>query len=206
MVALGERLLAHLNGGNPAHSLPILEGEEGPLKKFCLLTAKPILYACNVGADDLGKHASNPHVGAVRDYARDHPPARIVEVSVQLEEELAHLSPEEARQFLDGLGVGNGGMEELIRCCYELLDLASFFTAGEKEVRAWTFRRGMKAPACAGIIHGDFEKGFIKAEVVSCGDLEKFGSMGEARAAGRYRLEGKDYEFQDGDVAIFRFN
>ena len=123
-----------------------------------------------------------------------------------MEEDLVDLSEEEAKEFLADMGVKDSGASGLIRASYDLLGLASYFTAGEKEVRAWTFRKGMKAPQCAGVIHTDFESGFIKAEVVSYEDLVTAGSVQSAREAGKYRLEGKDYEFKDGDVTLFRFN
>ncbi|MDR2677775.1 MAG: redox-regulated ATPase YchF [Puniceicoccales bacterium] len=201
-----ERLLEHFNGGHPARTLPIAPEEESLLHRLFLLSAKPVIYACNVAEDELADASNNPHVKKVYDYARGHPPAVTCVVSAAVEEELSRLPIGEAKQYLSELGVRDSGIPDLIRKSYELLNLASFFTAGEKEVRAWTFRRGMKAPQCAGVIHSDFEKGFIKAEVVAFEDFKKFGNPHEARAAGRYRLEGKDYTFQDGDVVVFRFN
>ena len=127
-------------------------------------------------------------------------------ICAKLEEDLSDLSPEESAQYLKELGVEDSGVSELIRKAYDLLGLASYFTAGEKEVRAWTFKKGMTAPQCAGVIHTDFEKGFIKAEIVSYDDLLSAGSVAHAREAGKYRLEGKEYVFKDGDVALFRFN
>jgi GTP-binding protein YchF len=206
MCGICERLLEHFNGGHPARTLPIAPEKEPLLHRLFLLSAKPVIYACNVAEDELADATNNSHVKKVYDYARSHPPAVTCIVSAAVEEELGQLPADEARQYLAELGTKDSGISDLIRKSYELLNLASFFTAGEKEVRAWTFRRGMKAPQCAGVIHGDFEKGFIKAEVVAYEDLKKFGNPHEARAAGRYRLEGKDYIFQDGDVAIFRFN
>ncbi|MDR3117790.1 MAG: redox-regulated ATPase YchF [Puniceicoccales bacterium] len=202
--ALAERLVKHLGNGQEALSLPLGEGEGDYLGSMCLLTAKPVLYVCNVAEADLAGE-SGP-VLALRRYAEGHGPAAVCAVSARLEEELGDLDPSDAAQLLAELGVADSGVDRLIRMAYELLRLASFFTAGEKETRAWTFRRGMRAAACAGVIHGDFEKGFIRAEVVSFADLFRFGSMAEARAAGRYRMEGKDYRFQDGDVALFRFS
>ncbi|MDR2664601.1 MAG: redox-regulated ATPase YchF [Puniceicoccales bacterium] len=204
--ALMERLIEHIDGGQPAHTLSIAEEEMLPLRRLCLLTAKPILYACNVAEDDLAHPESNPHWQAVRAYAEAHRPAEVCAVSARLEEDLGELSPEEAQKFLAELSVSDSGVSELIARSYRLLSLASFFTAGEKEVRAWTFRVGMRAPACAGVIHGDFEKGFIRAEVVAFEDLVRYDGVAGARAAGRYRLEGKDYEMRDGDVVNFRFN
>jgi GTP-binding protein YchF len=201
---LAERLLEHFNAARPAHSLPLNEGEEEILGRFCLLTAKPILYVCNVAADELTNSAKNSHVAAVFDYSLKHPPSEVCVISAQLEEDLGDLSLEEARRFLMDLGVEDSGVSKFIGRAYRLLHLGSFFTAGLPEVRAWTFRLGLRAPACAGIIHSDFEKNFIKAEVVSFEDLKKFGTVAEARSAGRYRMEGRNYIFQDGDVAHFR--
>ncbi|MDR3316761.1 MAG: redox-regulated ATPase YchF [Puniceicoccales bacterium] len=204
--SLAERLIVHLDEGRPAHGLPVTETEEPLLKKFCLLSAKPVLYACNVGTEELADSRKNPHVAAVIAHSRANPPAEICVIGAQLEEELGDFPPEEAKKFIVSLGIGGSGVEELIRKAYKLLHLASFFTAGIQEVRAWTFREGMRAPACAGVIHGDFERGFIKAEIVSFGDLRRHGTVAEARAAGRYRMEGRDYVFQDGDVVHFRFS
>src|SRR5690606_1792950 len=167
---------------------------------------KPVLYACNVAEGDLADTATNPHVQAVRQYVREHHGAAAVVVSARIEAELAELPAAEAKEYLESLGVAESGVSALIRETYELLGLSSYFTAGEKEVRAWTFHRGMKAPQCAGVIHSDFEKGFIKAEVVAYADLVAAGSIAAAREAGKYRLEGKEYAFLDGDVALFRFN
>jgi GTP-binding protein YchF len=206
--ALVERLIAHLSRGEAALQLPLEDGEKELLPSLCLLTSKPVLYACNVAEDELADAGKrNAEVQAVQNHvAAGHPPSAVCTVSARLEEELGDLEPDEAGQLLSDLGVRDSGVGELIRRSYELLQLASFFTAGEKETRAWTFRRGMLAPACAGVIHGDFEKGFIRAEVVSCDDLRRCGSMASARAAGRYRLEGRDYQMQDGDVVLFRFS
>ncbi|MDR2341283.1 MAG: redox-regulated ATPase YchF [Puniceicoccales bacterium] len=200
-----ERLLEHFNEGFPARTLPIASEEAILLHRLFLLSAKPVIYACNVAEHELADASSNLHVKKVYDYARDHPPSDACIVSASAEEELGQLPSEEAGQYLAELGVMDSGVSDLIRKSYRLLNLASFFTAGEKEVRAWTFRKGMKASQCAGVIHGDFEKGFIKAEVVAFEDLKKFGNSHEARAAGKYRLEGKDYVFTDGDVVVFRF-
>jgi len=135
-----------------------------------------------------------------------HHDAAYVPISARIESELIDLSPEDAKAFLKDLGVDDSGVSSLIRGTYELLGLQTYFTAGEKEVRAWTIKKGWKAPQAAGVIHTDFEKGFIKAEVVSYADLTRLGSTAAAREAGKYRLEGKEYVFQDGDVALFRFN
>lgn len=204
-VALLEPLIAHLNEGKPATTFPVPEGEEARLRNFFLLSAKPTLFACNVAEGDLADPSQNPHVQAVREWVEAHTASRACVICSKLEEEMAELSPDEAASFLAELGVTDSGVSQLIQQTYRLLGLESFFTAGEKEVRAWTFIRGMKAPQCAGVIHTDFEKGFIKAEVVAYDDLVTAGSTAAAREAGKYRLEGKDYRFKDGDVVLFRF-
>ena len=205
-VALLEKLLPHLNSGKPISAMELGEEEEERLKTFNLLSGKPILYACNIPEDELANGDANPYVQQVKKYAQEHHGAGSCVISAKLEAEISELSPEEAKEFLKDLGVDDSGVSQLIRASYELLGLASYFTAGEKEVRAWTFKKGMKAPECAGVIHSDFEQGFIKAEVVSYKDLVELGSTQKAREAGKYRLEGKDYVFKDGDVALFRFN
>ena len=204
-VDLLTRLVAHLNAGKPAASLPVADDERARLKSFALLSSKSVLYACNVAETDLAKPDANPHVQAVRKYVADHHGCESVVICAQVEAELCDLPPAEAAEFLASLGVADSGVSALIRGAYHLLGLATYFTAGEKEVRAWTFRNGMTAPQCAGVIHTDFEKGFIKAEVVAYEDLKSLGSVAAARDAGKYRLEGKEYLFKDGDVALFRF-
>ena len=201
-----ERVLAHLNEGRPALTMDLPEEERARLLGFGLLTAKPTLYACNVSDADLKAPEENPHVQTVRTFARDHHGAGSCVICSKLEEELVELNPDEAMEFLADLGVADSGVSQLIQATYELLGLASYLTAGEKEVRAWTFRKGMKAPACAGVIHTDFERGFIKAEVVAYEALAALGSYAAAREAGKYRIEGKDYLMKDGDVVLFRFN
>jgi ribosome-binding ATPase len=205
-LALIEKLLPHLNANKPAVTFEIADEEVPVMKNLFLLSAKPVLYAANVAEGDLANFAANQHVQAVEKYAREHHAAACTVISARIEAELIDLSPEEAREFLADLGVDDSGVSSLIRTTYDLLGLATYFTAGEKEVRAWTIIRGMKAPQAAGVIHTDFEKGFIKAEVVSYEDLSTLGSVQAAREAGKYRLEGKEYVFKDGDVALFRFN
>ncbi len=204
--ALLTRVVAHLNEGKPANLIEVKDEDVGRLRSYFLLTNKPILYACNVGEGDLADIANNPYVNAVRTYAKEQHDAQTCVICSKIEAELAELAPDEAKEYLRELGVEDSGVSQLIRTSYELLGLASYFTAGEKEARAWTFTKGMTAPQCAGVIHTDFEKGFIKAEVVAYDDLVKAGSVAAAREAGKYRLEGKDYIFKDGDVAVFRFN
>jgi GTP-binding protein YchF len=205
-IALLERLMPHLNAGKPANVLPVHEDEARLLRLFQLLSAKPVIYACNVAEEDLAKAEENPFVSKVAGFVREHHDAAYVPISARIESELVDLAPDEARAFLRDLGVADSGVSSLIRATYSLLGLITFFTAGEKEARAWTIRNGWKAPQAAGVIHSDFEKGFIKAEIVSYGELARLGSIAAAREAGKYRLEGRDYVFRDGDVALFRFS
>ncbi|HEY5228214.1 MAG TPA: redox-regulated ATPase YchF [Opitutaceae bacterium] len=201
-----ERLVPHLNSNQPANILQANEDEVKMLKLFQLLTAKPVIYACNVAESELAAADKNPFVQKVAEFVKAHHDAAYVPISARIESELIDLAPEEAKAFLKDLGVDDSGVSSLIRATYALLGLQTYFTAGEKEVRAWTVKKGWKAPQAAGVIHTDFEKGFIKAEVVSYADLSTLGSVAAARDAGKYRLEGKEYVFQDGDVALFRFN
>jgi GTP-binding protein YchF len=201
-----ERLVPHLNSNTPANLLKATEDEVKMLKLFQLLTAKPVIYACNVAESELAVAEKNPFVQKVAEFVKAHHDAAYVPISARIESELIDLAPEEAKAFLKDLGVDDSGVSSLIRATYALLGLQTYFTAGEKEVRAWTVKKGWKAPQAAGVIHTDFEKGFIKAEVVSYADLSTLGSVAAARDAGKYRLEGKEYVFQDGDVALFRFN
>ena len=206
-MALLQKLEPHLNAGKTANVLPgATDDEKAMMKLFQLLTAKPVLFACNVAESDLATADQNPFVQKVAEYVRTHHDAAYVPISAKIEAELIDLPPEDAKAFLADLGVSDSGVSNLIRGAYSLLGLQTYFTAGEKEVRAWTIKKGWKAPQAAGVIHTDFEKGFIKAEVVSYEDLARLGSTAAAREAGKYRLEGKEYVFQDGDVALFRFN
>ncbi len=206
-VELLERLQAHLDGGAPASSLADISPEDLPrIKSFFLLTSKPVIFACNVGEEDISNSGANAYVNRVSEFAKKTHNAEVCAICARLEEELGELSADESAAYLKELGVSDSGVSQLIRDTYDLLGLASYFTAGEKEVRAWTFTKGMTAPQCAGVIHTDFERGFIKAEVVSYDDLIAAGSVAHAREAGKYRLEGRDYLFKDGDVALFRFN
>jgi hypothetical protein len=205
-MAVLERLAPHLNAGKPANILGANEEEARLLKHFQLLSAKPVIYACNVAEAELATAEANPFVQKVAEFVKAHHDAAYVPISARIEAELIDLAPDEAKAFLKDLGVDDSGVSSLIRATYSLLGLQTYFTAGEKEVRAWTIKRGWKAPQAAGVIHTDFEKGFIKAEVVSYTDLSALGSVAAAREAGKYRLEGKDYVFRDGDVALFRFN
>jgi ribosome-binding ATPase len=211
--ALLEKLIPHLNDGKPAITLNISPEERPLLRSFFLLTAKPTIFACNVAESDLagisadgaGSKAAR-HVAAVSGYVRTHLATEAVVISAQIESELIDLSPEEASEYLSGIGVSESGAGALIRSVYHLLGLRTYFTTGEKETRAWTIREGDKAPAAAGVIHSDFERGFIAAETVHFNELIQLGSFAKSREAGRLRIEGKEYAVKDGDVLEFRFN
>ncbi len=205
-LALLEKLSPHLNANKPANTLAATDDEVRLMKHFQLLSAKPVIYACNVAEGDLATAKDNVFIKPVAEFVRTHHDAAYVPISARIESELIDLSPEEAKAFLLDLGVTDSGVSSLIRETYSLLGLITYFTAGEKEARAWTITRGTKAPQAAAVIHTDFEKGFIKAEVVSYDDIVKYGSTAAAREAGKYRLEGKEYVFVDGDVALFRVN
>src|SRR5882724_8562123 len=200
------KLEPHLNAGKPAITLPLTAEEKAIANGFFLLTDKPTIFAANVKESDLATADSNPHVQKVRDYARKHIACETVVISAQIESDLIDLSPEEAKEFLQALGVLESGIGALIRSTYHLLGLRTYFTAGEKEVRAWTIRAGDTAPKAAGVIHTDFERGFIKAETVAYDDLVQCGSVSAAREKGLYRMEGKEYVVEDGDVLLFKFN
>ncbi len=189
----------------PARTIEFNEEQQKIVKGFQLLTMKPVLYVANIGEDDVANANNNNYVQLVQDFAeKDH--AEVVVICARIEEEIAELEPEEKAAFLQELGIQESGLDQMIRKAYHLLGLATFFTAGVQEVRAWTFKKGMKAPQCAGIIHSDFERGFIRAETVSYDDLVAYGSFNKAKEAGKVRLEGKDYIVQDGDIMHFRFN
>jgi ribosome-binding ATPase len=205
-LAVAEKLAAHLNSGRRALTLSLSPEEQAIAGRLFLLTSKPILFAANVAEEGLAGAASSPHVSAVRHYAETHLGTEAVVVSARIEAELADLSEEEAREYLGSLGVAESGVGALIHATYHLLGLRTYFTASEKEVRAWTIHSGDTAPAAAGVIHSDFERGFIKAETVSYEDLAASGSMMAAREKGLVRQEGKDYTVQDGDVMLFKFN
>ncbi|WP_088006237.1 redox-regulated ATPase YchF [Indiicoccus explosivorum] len=189
----------------PARSVELTDDERHIAKNFHLLTIKPMLYVANVSEEEIADPSDNEYVAKVREFAEGDN-AEVVVVCAKIEEEMAELDDEEKEMFLEELGIKEAGLDQLIRATYQLLGLATYFTAGEQEVRAWTFRKGMKAPQCAGIIHSDFERGFIRAETVAYEDLVEAGSMGRAKEAGRVRQEGKEYVVKDGDVMLFRFN
>ena len=206
-LALAEKLLPHLDAGRPALTADLGPEEKALLKGFFLLSSKPTLFACNVGENDLaGDSPAAKFVQAVREYATAHLGSEAVVISAQIESELADLPAEEAKEFLAGLGVTDSGVSQLIRAAYHLLGLRTYLTTGPKETRAWTIHSGDKAPAAAGVIHSDFERGFIAAQIIAFDDLMAFGSEAKAKEAGKLRLEGKEYVVQDGDVVEFRFN
>lgn len=210
-IELGQKILPHLDSGMPASTADLTDDEKKLLQTFFLLSAKPVLFAANVREEDLalleqGDYSSNPHVKAVEEYAKSHHGTGTVVVSAQIESELSELPPEEAKEYLEGLGVSDSGVGKLIRGAYTLLGLRTYFTYGPKETRAWTIRAGDKAPAAAGVIHSDFERGFIAAETMAFTDLDSLGSAAKCREAGKLRIEGKEYEVKDGDVMEFRFN
>lgn len=200
------KIEATLDAGKPALLTELSAEERGLSIPFFLLTDKRTIFACNVKESDLASADQNPYVQRVRDYATTHLACEAVVISAQIESDLVDLEPEEAREFLKELGVKESGVGGLIRATYHLLGLRTFFTAGEKEVRAWTIHAGDTAPKAAGVIHSDFERGFIKAETVAYDDLIQCGSVAAARAKGLYRMEGKDYIVADGDVMLFKFN
>ncbi|GGM28546.1 ribosome-binding ATPase YchF [Paraliobacillus quinghaiensis] len=189
----------------PARSLSFTDDQEKLVKGLHLLTSKPILYVANVGEDELLDADTNPNVIKVREFAENEK-AEVIVISAKVESEIAELDGEEKEMFLEELGIAESGLDQLIKATYHLLGLATYFTAGEQEVRAWTFVKGIKAPQAAGIIHTDFERGFIRAETVSYDHLVDAGSMAGAKEKGNVRLEGKDYLVKDGDVMHFRFN
>jgi len=176
----------------------------GVLKELHFLTDKPVIFCANVSDDDVTGEG-NPHVAALREYAAKGG-SELVVICAQMEADLAGLSDAEAKEFLESYGLKESSLDRTIKLAYHTLGLASYFTAGPKEVRAWTFRRGWKAPKCAGVIHTDFEKGFIRAEVIAFDDYVKNGGVAGARSAGALRPEGKEYQMQDGDVVEFLFN
>ena len=184
--------------------LKFTEEELKILKPFNFLTLKPIIYMANISEDDLIED-SNTYVDKVREYASQEN-SSVITVCAKIESELSDLNEEEKINFLNELGIAESGLDKLIKATYDLLGLATYFTAGTDECRAWTFKKGMKAPECAGIIHTDFERGFIRAEIMSYSDLEKYGDEKSVRESGKMRLEGKEYIMQDGDICHFRFN
>lgn len=203
-VELLERAKAHLEAGKPIRTMQSDEKERETLKGMFLLTTKPVIYAANISENDIAE-SDNPLVDALK-AAVANENAEVITICAQVEEEIAELSPDEKQAFIEELGIGESGLDKLVKACYRLLGLISYLTAGPKEVRAWTIERGTKAPQAAGKIHTDFERGFIRAEVVPFETLKELGSMNACKEKGLIRSEGKDYVMQDGDVVVFRFN
>jgi ribosome-binding ATPase len=201
-----KKIEPHLNAGKPALTLELTPEDKAVSRLFWLMTDKPTIFACNVKESDLATADKNPFVLKVREYTKSHFACEAVVISAQIESDLVDLSEAEAKEFLKELGVAESGVGALIRATYHLLGLRTYFTAGEKEVRAWTIHNGDTAPKAAGVIHSDFERGFIKAETVAYDDLVKLGSVAAAREKGLYRMEGKEYVVKDGDVLLFKFN
>ena len=187
----------------PIRNINLTEDEIVPIKAFNFITLKPIIYVANIKEDDL--LSDNEYVKKVKEYAEKENNS-VITMCAKIESELAELEESDKKQFLSELGIASSGLDKLIFATYNLLGLQTFFTSGPDECRAWTFRKGMTAKECAGIIHSDIERGFIKAEVVSFDDLEKYGDEKKVQEAGKLRIEGKDYLVQDGDICYFRFN
>jgi len=200
-----ERIREALYNDQPARSVELDDDEKLLVRDLHLITSKPVLYAANVSESEAANADGNPLVQAVRAYAESEG-AEVVPISAKVEAEIAELDGEDKALFLEELGIKESGLDRLIKAAYKLLGLQTYFTAGEQEVRAWTIRKGTKAPQAAGVIHSDFERGFIRAEVVSYEDFVAAGSMNAVRERGQLRLEGKDYVVQDGDIMHFRFN
>ena len=199
------RLNQALKDQTPIRALNLTKDELKIIKNCSFLTAKPMVYVCNVSDDELSDFSNNEYVKKVEELANKNQSKTVV-ISAKIEQELGELEPEEREMFMEELGINRSGLDELVAVSYDLLGLKTFLTAGPQEVRAWTFKNGMKAPECAGIIHSDFQKGFIRAETISYEDLIEAGSEAKAKENGKFRLEGKDYVAKDGDVFHFRFN
>ena len=201
LVKLKDALVA----GTPVRLLELNDTDREYLKNYGLLTGKPVIYVANMSDVEINEPESNEYYAAVKKFA-DSEGSECIAICAKMEEELAGLSKEEKREFLDELGIERSGLDQIIRAAYHLLGLRTFFTVGEPECRAWTFREGMLAPQCAGIIHTDFEKGFIRAEIYSYDDLMEYKTEASLKEHGKIRLEGKEYPMKDGDVVFFRFN
>lgn len=204
-VAVLKKVKDALEAGKPARSVDLDKEELLLIKAFSLLTLKPMIYIANMSEEEIADPQSNPHYLKVKEFAEaEH--NQVVAICAKIEEELSGLDKEEKNEFLQELGIPESGLDKVIKAAYKILDLRTFLTAGEQECRAWTFRKGMLAPQCAGVIHTDFEKGFIRAECYKFTDIDELESELAVKEAGKLRLEGKDYEVQDGDVLHFRFN
>ena len=202
----GQILLAHLNEGKPARTAKLDEDQQAVVNDWFLLTMKKVIYAANIGEDDLGKDESELElVKPVRELAESEG-AQVLVICAQVEEDISQMEPDEKQMFLEDMGIGVSGLDRLVVLGYKLLGLISYLTAGPQEVRAWTITNGTKAPQAAGKIHSDFERGFIRAEIVAYDDLVREGSMAACKEKGLIRSEGKEYVMKDGDVTLFRFN
>ena len=202
----GQLLLAHLNAGKPARTAPLNDEQRAAVHDWFLLTMKKVIYAANIGEEDLGKDENAlPLVQPVREIAEAEG-AQVLVICAQVEEDISQMEPDEKQMFLEDMGIGQSGLDRLVTLSYSLLGLISYLTAGPKEVRAWTIEKGTKAPQAAGKIHSDFERGFIRAEIVPYEDLVREGSINACKEKGLVRSEGKDYVMKDGDVTLFRFN
>ena len=199
-----EKAKENLEKGISLRSVDFTDEELSAIKSFSFLTLKPIIYLANIDEDEIGKE-DNEYVKTVKEYAKKEN-SQVVKLCAKVEEDLSELDDEDKKEMLEALGIEESGLEQLVQATYKKLGLRTFFTVGPDEVRAWTFKEGMNAKKCAGIIHTDFEKGFIKAEIMSYEDLIKYGDELKVKEAGRLRLEGKDYLMQDGDICHFRFN
>lgn len=199
------KLKQALEAGKAARSVGLNEEEKDLIKDVYLLTSKPILYIANVSEEQLADIENDKYFNEVRDYAKNEN-AKVIPLCVKIEEELSSLEGEDKKEMLEALGLEESGLDKVVKASYDLLGLMSFLTAGEPEVRAWTIKKGTKAPEAAGKIHSDIQRGFIKAEVVSFEDLVREGSMNAVREKGLLRMEGKEYIMQDGDIVLFRFN
>ncbi len=205
-VDMAERLYNHLESGKPARTCPMTDDEREMVEGWFLLTTKPVIYAANISEDALGGDLSDiPGLDKVEVIAKSEN-AEMLVISAAIEEEIAQMDPEEKAEFLEAMGIGQSGLDRLITACYRLLGLISFLTAGEDECRAWTIKQGTKAPQAAGKIHTDFERGFIRAEIVPFDTLVELGSMAACKEKGLVRSEGKEYVMKDGDITLFRFN
>ena len=202
---LYERVMKTLEDGKSARSLDYNEEEESWISEVALLTIKPVIYAANISENDLANLDANPFLQRVKEFAKSEK-SEVIPVCAEIEAEIAELDDEEKEMFLSDLGIEESGLDRLIKASYSLLGLISYLTAGPKEVRAWTITKGTKAPGAAGKIHSDFERGFIRAEIVSFDDLVACGSMNAAKEKGLVRSEGKEYVINDGDIVLFRFN
>ena len=200
-----QKIKDNLEEGKPARVLAFNEEEQALVKEMFLLTTKPILYIANVSEEQLAEEKTDPVIKQVRDYAKNEK-AEVIPLCVKVEEEISGLEENDKKEMLEMMGIDESGLDKVIKKSYDLLGLMSFLTAGEPEVRAWTIKKGTKAPQAAGKIHSDIERGFIKAEVVSFKDLVEQGSMLQAKEKGLVRAEGKEYVMKDGDIVLFKFN